>query len=105
MDDATMKLINKRLLYQRPKEPFTQEYEERILETTRQLLKHPRTGALQDAFEMYVSECIHQFKQLDRPKHEDAPVLEHDKLLYPSKKVNVLLKKNAFSLYGKKDQS
>jgi len=105
MDDATMKLINKRLLYQRPKESFTQEYEDRIVEMTRQLLKQSRTGALQDSFEMYVSECIHHFKQLDHPKHEEAPVLEHDKILYPSKKVNVLLKKNAFPLYGKKNES
>ena len=85
MDDATMRyLIQRRIDYTKPKEPFDPIYRSRILEMTQQMMDEPRSGAVRDAFEVYVSECIAHFKRQDMTVVE-IPVMECDKMLYPKK--------------------
>lgn len=85
MDDATMRyLVQRRIEYAKPKELFDPIYRPRILEMTQQLMDQPMTGAVRDAFEVYVSECIVHFKRQDMAPVE-IPMLECDKMLYPKK--------------------
>ena len=94
MDDATMKhLINRRIQYSKPKESFSKEYSAQILELTQQLMEHKQSGDLQEAFDQYVSECIHYLQHLKTPEQPTLPVLECDKIMFPPKKINVFIKK------------
>jgi hypothetical protein len=95
MDDATMNhLIKRRISYSKPKQELSKEYSKQILELTQQLMDHKQSGDLQDAFDQYVSECIHYLNQLNQPKTTPLlPVLECDKIMYPPKKINVFVKK------------
>ena len=92
MDDATMRyLVQRRIEYAKPKESFDPIYRPRILDMTQQLMDQPLTGAVRDAFEVYVSECIAHFKRQDMAI-VDIPALECDKTLY--KKLKLKLKQN-----------
>lgn len=100
MDDATMRyLVQRRIEYTKPKEAFDQSYRTRILEMTNQLMDQQWTGAVRDAFEAYVSECIAHFKRQDMTTVE-IPVLECDKTLYP-KKLKLLKQNNIRQMYEK----
>lgn len=87
MDEATMNyLIRGRVDYARPKHVFDAAYKPRILEMTQQLMENPNqwNGAIRDAFDVYVSECISHFKRQEMQPVE-IPILECDKTLYPKK--------------------
>jgi hypothetical protein len=83
MDDATMThLVNRRIAYVRPKEPFDPVYKKRVSELTLRLMQTKTTGPLQDAFEAYVSECIVHFKQQDAIPLKEQSVMECDAIMY-----------------------
>jgi hypothetical protein len=93
MDDATLHLINRRINYSKPKQSFSKEYSQQILDLTKQLMEHKQSGDLQEAFDQYVSECIHYLKHLEQPTLPTLSVLECDKIMFPPKKINVFIKK------------
>lgn len=87
MDEATMNyLVRGRVDYTRPKQMFDPAYKPRILEMSEQLMENPNqwNGAMRDAFDVYVSECISHFKRQEMQPVE-IPILECDKMLYPKK--------------------
>jgi len=87
MDEATMNyLVRGRVDYARPKEAFDPTYKTRIVEMTQQLMENQNqwNGAIRDAFDIYVSECISHFKRQEIQPVE-IPILECDKTLYPKK--------------------
>ena len=102
MDEATIHyLVRGRVDYARPKQLFDPAYEPRILEMTQQLMQNPNqwNGAIRDAFDVYVSECISQFKRQEM-KPVDIPILECDKTLYPKKlKLTQSKQKNVKQMY------
>ncbi len=94
MDDATIThLINRRIKYSKPKQVFSKEYSQQILDLTKQLMEHKQSGDLQEAFDQYVSECIHYLQHLNEPILPTLSVLDCDKIMFPPKKVNVFIKK------------
>ena len=87
-------MVKRRIQYSKPTQEFSKEYASQILELTQQLIDHRQSGDLQDAFDHYVSECIHHLKQLNQPLPTSIlPVLECDKIMFPPKKINVFIKK------------
>jgi hypothetical protein len=98
MDDATMTyMVRGRVKYDKPKQEFDQMYKTRILEMTQQLMDNQWSGAVRDAFEVYVSECISHFKRQEFVPVE-VPILECDKTLYP-KKLKLVKQKNIQQMY------
>ena len=88
MDDATLKyLINKRVSYEKPKHTFDISYKDSVLELTTRLMSERMTGDIQDAFDLYISECI-AFLSRKEVVPIDVPSLECDKLMHP-KKINI----------------
>ena len=77
-------LVRGRVEYAKPKQTFDPAYKKRILEMTEQLMDQKWNGAIRDAFEVYVSECISHFKRQEMTPVE-IPILECDKTLYPKK--------------------
>jgi len=101
MDEATLKhLVGRRIEYTKPKHVFDPAYRSRILDMTTQFMDQPGTGALHDAFETYVSECISHFKRQDM-KAVEIPVLECDKTLYPKQLKLVKKQNNIRQMYEK----
>ena len=101
MDEATMTyLVGRRIEYSKPKQPFESSYRDRILEMTTQLMDDQWNGAVRDAFEVYVSECISHFKRQDM-KAVEIPVLDCDKTLYPKKLTLVKKQNNIRQMYEK----
>lgn len=99
MDDATMQyLIRGRVDYTKPNHPYEQEYKTRILEMTERLMDNPLNGAIQDAFDTYVSECMTHFKRQEI-KQADAPILACDKMLYKRLKMSEPKQKNIKQMY------
>lgn len=88
MDEATLKhLIKSRIIYEKPVIPFHMEYKDRILELTSKLMSDRMTGDIQEAFDVYVSECIVHLTRKEVVVPE-IPYLECDKLMHP-KKINI----------------
>ncbi len=79
-------LVRGRVDYARPKQPFDPVYKTRIVDMTQQLMENETqwNGAIRDAFDVYVSECISHFKRQEM-KPVEIPILECDKTLYPKK--------------------
>lgn len=87
MDEATMNhLVRGRVDYVKPKQLFDAAYKPRISEITHQLMENPVqwNGAIRDAFDVYVSECISHFKRQEM-KPVEIPMLDCDKMLCPKK--------------------
>jgi hypothetical protein len=99
MDEATMHyLVRGRVDYVKPKQSFDPAYKTRILEMTEQLMNHQWNGAIRDAFEVYVSECMSHFKRQEINPVE-IPVLECDKMLYKKLKLAEPKQKNIKQMY------
>ena len=99
MDEATMQyLVRGRVEYTKPKHPFDPVYKTRILEMTERLMDQPGNGAIRDAFEMYVSECITHFNRQEI-KPVEVPVLACDKMLYKKLKLAEPKQKNIKQMY------
>ncbi len=71
------------------KHEYDKAYQKKIIEMTKLLMETPMEGALQEAFDGYVSECIRHFKRLDI-KPVEPHVMECDKLMFPPKKINIV---------------
>ena len=94
MDDATMThLVNRRIAYVRPKEKFDSVYKERVCEMTARLMEIKMTGSLQDAFEVYLSECMVHFRKQDALPPKELSVLACDAIMYPKKTCVLAVKK------------
>ena len=91
-------LVRGRIDYANPKHSFDDAYKTRILEMTEQLMNNQWSGAIRDAFELYVSECISHFKRQEITPVEETPVLECDKTLYPTK-LMLVKQKNIHKMY------
>jgi hypothetical protein len=105
MDDATMHyLVKRRIEYTPAKQPLDKAYKEKIIKLTKQLMETKLEGAIQDAFDNYVSECMTHFNRLEKKEVIIPPVLECDKIMYPPKKIETFVKqKNINILYEKRN--
>ena len=104
MDEATMNyLVRGRVDYSRPKQVFDVAYKPRILEMTQQLMETNQwNGAIRDAFDVYVSECISHFKRQEM-KPVEIPILDCDKTLYKKLKLAQPKQKNIKQMYERTD--
>ena len=106
MDEATMiHLVKRRIEYIPNKQPFDKSYKEKIIELTKKLMETKLEGAIQDAFENYVSECITHLNRLEKKEVIVPPVLECDKIMYPPKKIKTFSKQKNINLFYEKHNS
>jgi len=92
MDDATRKYLIRPGL-KTPGIPYVIDHE-RVLELTKQLMGGKLEGAIQDAFDAYIGECMNylyqrDFEHVDRPT---APVTRFDNMLLPPKNITAFVK-------------
>ena len=90
MDDATyVHLVKKRMVTHTPPSYDMKEYQTKIIELTQSLFETKMTGSLQTAFDAYVHECIHHFKQKELPPPLPPPLstLPADSMMIKPKKV------------------
>ena len=102
MDDATMKhLVNRRISYTKPKQKFDSKHKQTILDLTHKLMENKLSGSIQEAFEVYASECISYVQQQEMGNVSTMPVLECDKLMFPPKQITIVKQKNIQQMYEK----
>ena len=92
MDDATRKYLIRPGI-KTPGIPYVVDYA-RVLDLTKQLTEHKLEGAVQDAFDAYVAECMtylyqRDFENTGRPV---APVTQYDNMLLPPKNITAFVK-------------
>ena len=87
-------LVNPKRKYNTPVPTYDSKYNDRILEMTKALLAQKQCGAVQEAFDSYVGECLRHFAEQD--KEVTIPVrLECDTIMFPTKKINTFVKKKS----------
>ena len=89
MDDATYTHLVKKRVTVTPPSYDMKEYQSKIIELTQSLFETKMTGSLQIAFDTYVHECIHHFKQKELPPPLPPPLstLPADSMMIKPKKV------------------
>ncbi len=87
MDDATYThLIKKRMVTHTPPQYDMKEYKLKIIQLTESLFETKMTGSLQNAFDIYIQECIHHLTQKEIPVN-NQPQLPADTMMIKPKKV------------------
>ena len=92
MDDATRRYLIRPGL-KTPGTPYVIDYA-RVLELTQQLTENKLEGAIQDAFDAYVGECMsylyqRDFEHVARPATSVTPF---DNMLLPPKNITAFVK-------------
>ncbi len=94
-------LVNRRISYTKPKQQFDIKYKQTILDLTHKLMENKLSGSIQEAFDVYASECISYSQQQEIGNVLSSPVLECDKLMFPPKKITIAKQKNIQQMYEK----
>jgi hypothetical protein len=93
MNDATFRYLIQPSIKQ-PGTPYVIDYA-RVLELTKQLTEKRLSGNVQDAFDVYVGECMTYLCQKDFENTERAPagVSPYDNMLLPPRTIAAFVKR------------